>query len=224
MKHWIQTMMSFPFGGGDGIQTMSGFAISLLMTLLLSGCMMLVYRLCHDSLTYNRKFNITLIMLAFASMLLLSIIQNNPLFSLGALGALSICRIRTNTRDPRDLGFVFWALSIGLSSALGAYVAGLAGTAALSVVMLLMEKTAGERSALTIVIRGSRAKLQDVQTLVLGTKGSTVQSENLFPDTFELVYELRGSAKQESGRLMTLLGEMEGVHGVNVLAPKTKVE
>lgn len=109
MSKLLKLLTDTPMGGDPRIQTMTGLVISLIAALVLSGVMMLVYRLSHDSLTYNRKFNVTLVMLALASDLLLALIQNNPLFSLGALGALSICRIRTNTRDPRDLGFVFWA-------------------------------------------------------------------------------------------------------------------
>ena len=94
MKSFIQTLIADPFGGGESLQTMQGLLSALLVTVVLSACMMLVYRFCHDGLTYRRKFNITLIMLALSSTLLLTVIQNNPLFSLGALGALSICRIR----------------------------------------------------------------------------------------------------------------------------------
>ena len=85
---------------------------------------MIIYRLCHDTLTYNRKFNITLLMLSCISTVLLALIQNNPLLSLGVLGSLSICRIRMNTKDPQDLGFVFWALAVGISSAVGAFLIG----------------------------------------------------------------------------------------------------
>ena len=81
--------------------------ISIGFTLFTGSLMMVVYRLCHDALTYNRRFNITLLMLSFVSTILLTLIQNNPMLSLGVLGSLSICRIRTNTKDPRDLGFVF---------------------------------------------------------------------------------------------------------------------
>ena len=183
---------------------------------------MLVYRLCHDSLTYNRKFNITLMMLALASDILLVLIQNNPMFSLGALGALSICRIRTNTRDPRDLGFVFWALTIGSSSALGAFAVGLSGTLVLSLVMLTLGRAVKRRDILTMVVRGEKTVAAAVQEMVSSIPGSTIQSENLFQDTFELVYALKAS-QQDEERLLLQLGEMKGIHGVNVLAPKTKV-
>ena len=76
--------------------------------------MMLIYKMCHDTLTYRKNFNITLMMLAIITTVLLALIQNNPLLSLGVLGSLSICRIRSNTKNPRYLGLVFLALSIGI--------------------------------------------------------------------------------------------------------------
>ena len=132
MSNILKTITDAPLGGEPFIQTSGSLLVSLIVTIFLAALMMLIYRLCHDSMTYNNKFNITLMMLSVASTTLLALIQNNPLFSLGALGALSICRIRTNTKDPRDLGFVFWSLAIGISSALGAFAVGLISSAVLS--------------------------------------------------------------------------------------------
>lgn len=222
MSKLFRILTDTPMGGNPWIQTAEGLLASMLAVILLSGIMMMVYRLCNDSLTYNRKFNITLMMLALASDILLVLIQNNPMFSLGALGALSICRIRTNTRDPRDLGFVFWALTIGISSALGAFAVGLSGTLVLSLVMLTLGRAVKRRDILTMVVRGEKAVAAAVQEMVSSIPGSTIQSENLFQDTFELVYALKAS-QQDEERLLLQLGEMKGIHGVNVLAPKTKV-
>lgn len=63
--------------------------ISIGFTLFTGSLMMVVYRLCHDALTYNRRFNITLLMLSFVSTILLTLIQNNPMLSLGVLGSFS---------------------------------------------------------------------------------------------------------------------------------------
>ena len=208
--------------GGVFVQTIRGLIFSLLITLLFSGIMILVYRLIHDSLTYNRKFSATLPMLALSSNLLLVLIQNNPLFSLGALGALSICRIRTNTRDPRDLGFVFWSLTIGISSALGAFAVGLAGTLVLSAVMLIFGRTKKKKNVLTMVVRGDKELVTFVEDMLCQTQGSNIQSKNIFQDSFELVYELQISQSEEE-QLAQTLGDMKGIYGVNVLAPQTKV-
>ncbi len=211
-----------PVTGEPMVQTGLDLALCLLVTVLLAAIMMGVYRLCHDSLTYNRKFNVTLMMLSLASTLLLTLIQNNPMFSLGALGALSICRIRTNTRDPRDLGFVFWSLTIGISSALGAYAIGLAGTVVLSLVMLVIGRTHPKRDALTMVVRGRKEQIAQVQAVFSKTPGSTIQSKNVFSDSFELVYQLQVPQNEEE-RLLLLFNRMDGIDGVNVLAPETQV-
>ena len=158
----------------ERVKNMNGnieLAISIVFTLFTGGLMMLVYRFCHDALTYNRRFNITLLMLAFVSTILLTLIQDNPMLSLGVLGSLSICRIRTNTKDPRDLGFVF---------------------------------------------------LEPVQEMLGQAQGSSVQSKNVFADTFELVYKVRVEEKEEEN-LLCKISKMEGIHGVNILSPKTKV-
>ncbi len=199
-----------------------GLLVRILAATALAGVMMAVYRLCHDSLTYHRKFNVTLMMLTLASTLLLVLIQSKPAYSLGALGALSICRIRTNTRDPRDLGFVFWSLSIGVSTALGAFSAGLAGTVAMSLVMLTLGRAERKKDALTIVVRGRKERIGDVQAVFRRTPGSTIQSKNVFSDSFELVYML-SLPQEEEEELLLVFNSMEGVEGVNVLAPQTQV-
>ncbi len=222
MSKLIKMMGAAPQGIAPFSITAADLMLSLLITLILAAVMMTVYRLCNDALSYRHSFNVTLMMLALASTLLLTLIENNPMFSLGALGALSICRIRTNTRDPRDLGFVFWSLLIGISSALTAYAVGLIGTVALSLVMLTIGTSGHKKKATTMVIRGQKDSLQQVQDILRHTGGSTVQSKNVFSDSFEMVYELN-LPKAEEEQLLLLFNGMDGIDGVNVLAPETEV-
>ena len=98
----------------------------------------------------------------------------------------------------------------------------LAGTAALSAVMLLFGRAGKKKDVLTMVVRGEKEQVGSVQEVFSHTPGSSIESKNLFQDSFELVYELRVPESVEED-LLLLLGGMEGVHGVNVLAPQTKV-
>lgn len=208
--------------GGTYILTGANLCTSLLFSVGMAGFVMIIYRLCHDTLTYNRKFNITLLMLSCISTVLLALIQNNPLLSLGVLGSLSICRIRMNTKDPQDLGFVFWALAVGISSAVGAFLIGAVSSGVLGCVLLILNKTIRKRNARMVIVRGDNKQLDFVQALLENAAGSTVQSKNVFPDTFELVYELRVKEPEEE-HLISMLSSHEGIHGVNVQAPETKV-
>ena len=218
MNKLINLMISQSAGNEVSQMALLG---SLLFTLMIAGLLALTYRLCHNSLTYNRKFNITLVMLALISTVLLALIQKNPLFSLGVLGSLSICRIRLNTKDPRDLGFVFWAMSIGISSSVGAYFAGLVSSLLLCLILVVSSRMAGRNHASMVVIRGERPQIEAVQKVFAGLRGISVQSKNIFAETFELVYEIHVKPGTEE-YIISQLSEIEGIHGVNVLAPETK--
>lgn len=196
--------------------------ISLIITLCIGLFMMGVYRLCHDSLTYNKKFNVTLLMLSMITTVLLALIQNNPLLSLGVLGSLSICRIRTNTKDPRDLGFVFWALSIGISSAIGAFSVIVISSLFIGVIMIILNHNKKRKHKLLMIVRGEKPQLTIVQNMFNQVAGSSVQSKNVFSETFELVYEVQ-EKNLEKCDLLNKLNELEGIRGVNVLAPETQV-
>ncbi len=194
---------------------------SLLFTLAMSAIMTITYRIIQTDLSYNSKFNVNLMMMAFLSNVLILLIQDNPLLSLGALGSLSICRIRMNTKDPRDLGFVFWALSIGITSAMGAFLPGIIATASMSMILIVLCRVLQNKKTTTLVIRGERAILSNVQNIFNNMRGITVQSKNIFENTFELVYEINGDKNIED-TLINKLETIQGLHGVNVLAPETK--
>lgn len=195
--------------------------ISMCFTLVISAAMALTYKLSHNELTYNRKFSITLVMLACISTVLLTLVQTNPLFSLGVLGSLSICRIRMNTKDPRDLGFVFWALSIGIASAEGAYFAGTFCAVIIALLLILSSKASGISGSEILVVRGERSELMAVRNILNNMRGAAVQSENIFEDSFELVYEINMKKKYQN-RVMAKLNNMQGIKGVNLLAPETQ--
>lgn len=101
--------------------------MSLLTALAFSAIIWLVYRLSNTPATYQPRFAATLVSLAILSTILMDLIQSNLALSLGMLGSLSIVRFRTNIKDPRDIGYIFWAMAAGLASSTGCYLIGIAG-------------------------------------------------------------------------------------------------
>lgn len=221
MSKFIRLFFSKPIAN-PYIVTIGNLVFSVVATFVLGLFMMMVYKMCHDSLTYNKKFNITLMMLAIITTVLLALIQNNPLLSLGVLGSLSICRIRSNTKDPRDLGFVFWALSIGISSAVGAFLASIISSILIGMVLLLFSMNKTKKDTLILIIRGDNSQLKIVQNRMNQLQMHEIQSKNIFKDTFELVYEVKQSEIEEK-QLIDYLNSLSGISGVNVLAPETQI-
>lgn len=203
------------------ITTINTLLLSIGYATILSLWMMVIYKSIHNQLSFNKKFAITLVMLSIMATVLLTLIQTNPLLSLGVFGSLHICRVRTNTKDPRDIGFVFWAIAIGICGATGCYSIGVIASLILGILLPVLTHFNNHKNKLLIVIRGSN----DVLSHVIDTfnhYSCVIQSKNIFPDTFELVYELQLKPNQEQ-TILSKFSNMKGINGINVLSPETKV-
>ena len=190
------------------------------LAMLLAAILWTAYRLANTKETYQPKFAVTLVILAFVSTILMDLVQSNLALSLGMLGSLSIVRFRTNIRDPRDIGFIIWSMAIGIAAATQSFLIGMTGSVILAAVMILSKRSEGAASQMLLIVRGSDADLDRIQNVVDHMEGSnTVKAKNVLSDSFELVYEVRIS-DWESNRVIENLFELGGIDSVNLLAPK----
>lgn len=74
----------------------------------------LTYYITSEKVTYNRKFNWSLVAFLLITVIIMLVISTNIAMSLGMVGALSIVRFRTAVKDSRDTVFIFWAMAEGL--------------------------------------------------------------------------------------------------------------
>lgn len=192
--------------------------ITLVTALLLSVILWGTYRFSNTKNTYNPKLAITLVMLAFISTVFMNLIQSNLALSLGMLGSLSIVRFRTNIKDPRDIGFIFWSMFIGMAAGTSSYLVGALGSILLSIFMLLTRKKVMDTTAMLLVIRGSNTNINKIQYVVNQIPGrNTVKAKNILEDSFELVYELQ-LPEMESNNMINEIFKLGGIDSVNLLA------
>lgn len=195
---------------------------SLGMALILAMFMLGTYRLANIKESYRPKFGVTLVTLAFISTVLMDLIQSNLALSLGMLGSLSIVRFRTNIKDPRDIGFIFWSMAIGMAAATQSYLIGIVGSLVLAVVMVFSRNKSESANNMMMVIRGSSTNLDEIQSIVDNIKGgSFVKAKNVLADSFELVYEVELPEK-ESNNVIRNIFELGGIDSVNLLANNTQ--
>ena len=86
----------------------------LIISLLLSMVVFWTYKFTFSGVLYNRKFNVSLVMLTLVTTMVMIVIKSDISLSLGMVGALSIVRFRTAIKDPRDTAYIFWCIGIGL--------------------------------------------------------------------------------------------------------------
>ena len=73
-----------------------------------------VYRIVTRKTFYSKTFNISLAGITVITAALILTMQSSVVLSLGMVGALSIVRFRTAVKDPMDLMFMFWSISVGI--------------------------------------------------------------------------------------------------------------
>lgn len=196
---------------------------SILFTTIFSVIMYLVFKHVHTKMNYDENFNLMLVMLAFITTILMMLIRTNVALSLGMLGSLSLVRFRTNIKDSRDIGFVFWAMTIGMASANQGYILGILLSVILGGILILANRKSVSSENILLIVRGRHLDMEDLaQDLEAYTDNYSLRAQNLMEDSFEIVYEIKSSAVQQS-RLSHIVKGYEGVDTVNLLAPSAEM-
>ena len=90
------------------------FLINTGIILVLSLILEFTYTRCAKSLSGRRTFAANFFLVAFTTMLIISIVKSSLALSLGLVGALSIVRFRSAIKEPEELAYLFFTISIGL--------------------------------------------------------------------------------------------------------------
>ena len=92
------------------------FFFLFLLSLILSLFVKLTYVKVGKSLNDKSYFSDTFIPLALITTLVITVIKFSLALSLGLVGALSIVRFRAAIKEPEELVYLFFVISIGLSN------------------------------------------------------------------------------------------------------------
>ena len=138
--------------------------VTLAITALISCYIFLIYRLTIKKIFYSLSFNISLVATALITASIIFTVQSSIVISLGMVGALSIVRFRTAIKDPMDLVYLFWSISVGI-------ICG-AGYAQFAVILSLL-------LTVVIVVLSKVKEVRSPQILVINSKSSLVEEDVL---------------------------------------------
>lgn len=207
----------------EGFQSTELSMRTLVLTLVLAGLLgiyiFFVYRLVTTNTFYSKSFNVSLILMCVITTAIIITIQSSVVVSLGMVGALSIVRFRTAVKDPLDLIFMFWSISVGIIC--GAGMTGLAAALCVgaTVLVLVFYHMPEVRKSMILVINAeSNDCAEAVYTVVKSfDKHYQVKSRNLTKDSVDFLLEIR---VKDSEGLLRELGEVKGVTSVSLVAHK----
>ncbi|MBQ5757619.1 MAG: DUF4956 domain-containing protein, partial [Clostridia bacterium] len=100
----------------DGFESIDvrSIAVALALSCLFAFYIFIVYRVMTRKTFYSKTFNIALAGVTVITTAIILTIQSSIVVSLGMVGALSIVRFRTAVKEPMDLMFLFWSISVGI--------------------------------------------------------------------------------------------------------------
>jgi len=196
------------------------FTSTILLTILLSAALGIyvytIYRLESRAGFYSRGFNKTLALLPPITASILLAMQSNLVVSLGMVGALSIVRFRNAVKNPSDLAYLFWAISLGIL--LGAQLYELTFFCALifTAMTFFIDLLPAFRAPCLLVVSASDAASNDeIAALVKKYAPRARQrSCSLSSRGTELIYELR---IRDNTNLVSDIGAIAGVTFVNLI-------
>ncbi|SDY27421.1 protein of unknown function [Evansella caseinilytica] len=178
-----------------------------------------VYKKTFSGVIYSHTFNISLIIMAMATALIIMGISSNVLLSLGMVGALSIVRFRTPIKDPMDLVYLFWAIVAGILCGAGFIPLAIIGSILIGLVLVLFVNKITIENPYLLIVKYTDAAIENaVENLVKNqAKKYSLKSKSVMPGgVYEVTYEIR--VKEQDSQFITDITDINGVQSAMMLS------
>lgn len=123
-----------------GTFSITDVVLCILLSFLLTGFIGWVYKITHKGASYTQSYVHTLVMMGMITGIIMMIIGSNIARAFSLVGALSIIRFRNAVKETRDVGFIFFAMAIGMATGTRFYALAIIATVIISLLMLLMNR------------------------------------------------------------------------------------
>ncbi len=148
-----------------------------------------IYKKTFSGVLYSKNFNITLVMVSLVTTSAVIVISSNIILALGMVGALSIVRFRMAVKDPKDIGFLFWAITNGIICGISAYSLAVVSALFIGLVIFLLSK---------------KIKIIEPFLLILDTRDLDISKIEEMLKKYTILYKLR-SKIIEDGKTQVII-------------------
>ena len=188
------------------IEIFSALLFSLFCGLIIAW----TYRSTFQGVLYQHSYLVSLILASIITSSVIMVISGNLVLSLGMVGALSIVRFRSAIKDPLDIIFMFWAITVGIANGIGMIKVSLVSTILISLACFVLYRIPKAIEPHVLVIKFNNAKLDEISKVVKGNSiNNKIISSTSNSNNGELVYKLRPKNNDN------LLNEIKSIEGVN---------
>ena len=207
---------AFLEGYATGDIQISTILFCILCTSVIASYIYVVYRSINRNAFYNRTFNLSLIAMAVITAAVILTIQSNIVVSLGMVGALSIVRFRTAIKDPLDLVFLFWSISVGIICGAGFAMIAVAASIAMTVIVSFFSFSSEAKGALLLVVNADsyKAEKEIMKVTEQFCQYARTRARNVTKTSLNLAVEVK---VKDAGELIDALMGLEDVTSASLV-------
>ena len=207
---------SFVDGYATSEITLVTILLCMVCTVAIALYIYMVYKYVNKKSFYNKNFNLSLIVIAIITAAIILTIQSNIVVSLGMVGALSIVRFRTAIKDPLDLVFMFWAISVGIICGAGFSLIAVIASIIITIFIVYFSMPSREEKLLVLVVNGSSYRDEEkiLEIVEKNCDYFKVRARNVSKQSLNLAVEVR---VKETGILLSEIVEMENIKNASLV-------
>lgn len=185
--------------------------LALVLAFVLGLFIFLVYKKTFHGVMYSASFGVSMLAMTMVTTLIILAVTSNVILSLGMVGALSIVRFRSAIKEPLDIAFLFWSISVGIVLGAGLIPLAVIGSLFIGVIMVLFvnKKTTDTPYVLVLDYDESLSEKTVLNAVQQSVKKYMVKSKTVSPNGVELTIEVR--LKDLSTQFVNQMAAIKGV-------------
>jgi uncharacterized membrane protein YhiD involved in acid resistance len=219
-------------GDFTGAFSVWDIAIVLCLSFALSLIIGKTYQMTHKGISYSQGNVQTYVLMSVVIAVIMLVIGSNIARAFSLVGALSIVRFRNAVKESRDVGFVFWAMAVGMSCGTRFYEMAVFATVVIAVFVFIMHyfnffaRTVRER--ILLVELDSEANPEDVFAEFFGKifhEHYLISMESLpGSGNLQLAYSTTIHGKFDSGKFLQQVRELNGDRKVSLIEGQQQID
>lgn len=170
-----------------------------------------IYKLTYSGVMFSRSFGVSLVVLSMISTFIILAVTSNVVLSLGMVGALSIVRFRSAIKDPLDIVYLFWSLSVGIVLGAKQYFLAILGSLIIGGILVLLAKLgrSGKDYIIILEFSSENAEQNAVSVVKENTKRMSIKTKTVAGVGIESTYAV--SLTEGEAELVNKLKAIPGV-------------
>lgn len=164
--------------------------LAMVAALILGLYIYKIYQIYFGGVVFSRSFATTLVGMTVLTAMLTLAISTNIVISLGMVGALSIVRYRTAIKDPMDLLYLFWSISVGITLGANMFILAITGSLLLTVLIHVLYHRQKNGMIYIMVVHYTGELVGDEVLRAMKKMKYQMKSKTLRGDETEMILEV----------------------------------